>query len=273
MPGEDIEAALHAAAELQRRSIGCVLTRLGEHVKSPAEAQSTVEHYLEAMRRMKAADVSGEVSVKLTQLGLDLDAATAAANLRRIVEEAGSGSMVWIDMESSPHVDATLEVYRGTRVSFPNVGVCLQAYLRRTAADVASLLSIQPAIRLVKGAYAESPAIAFQQKKKVDENYFALAQTLLRARSKSPSMRAAIATHDGRLIEKIVNYAQSEGIDRALLEFQMLYGIKRAEQVRLAGAGYKIMVLISYGDYWFPWYMRRLAERPANVLFVIRNLI
>lgn len=273
MPGEEVDAALRAAIELRARSIGSVFTRLGENVSSPAEAQAATGHYVEAFDQMRSAGLAGEVSVKLTQLGLDLGAQLCAANLKQIVEHAHPESMVWIDMESSRYVDATLGIYRSARIRRPNVGVCLQAYLHRTAADIAALLPLDPAIRLVKGAYSEAPAIAFQRKQDVDENYFALARTLLSARAQSAAVRAAMATHDRRLIRRIIQYAKASGLDRGSLEFQMLYGIQRAEQARLAADGFKTMVLISYGDYWFPWYMRRLAERPANVLFVIRNLV
>lgn len=273
MPGEELDAALQAAVELREKSIDSVFTRLGEHVSSPAEAHAATGHYLEALDRMRAASLAGEVSVKLSQLGLDLGIELCASNLSEIIERAHPESMVWIDMESSRQVDATLGIYRSARLRQPNVGVCLQAYLHRTAADLAALLPLDPAIRLVKGAYSEPPAAALQRKQDVDENYFALARTLLSARAQSSGVRVAMATHDRRLIRRIIRHTQASGLDHGLLEFQMLYGIQRAEQARLASEGFKTMVLISYGDYWFPWYMRRLAERPANVLFVIRNLV
>jgi len=180
--------------------------------------------------------------------------------------------VVWIDMEASPYVEATLELYRRARHTFPNVGVCLQAYLYRTAGDLASILSLSPAIRLVKGAYREPPDIAYPRKKDVDENYFALCRMLLSEEARRAGVRTAIATHDLRLIRRIQGLATSRGLAKDSLEFQMLYGIQRAEQLRLAGEGWRSTVLIAYGSYWFAWYMRRLAERPANVLFVARSL-
>ena len=176
-------------------------------------------------------------------------------------------------MEASPYVDATLDLYRGLRGTYPNVGVCLQAYLYRTVDDLASLLPMGPGIRLVKGAYLESPKVAFPRKEDVDENYYTLATKLLSNEARSAGVRTVIATHDVNLIHRVESLARSENLTGADFQFQMLYGIQRGEQLRLAREGWRSGVLISYGTYWFPWYMRRLAERPANVGFVIRNLV
>jgi proline dehydrogenase len=176
-------------------------------------------------------------------------------------------------MEASSYVDATLGLYRRARLAYPNVGVCLQAYLYRTADDLAALLPLGPAIRLVKGAYNEPPDRAFPRKRDVDENFFALAQQLLSDYARRAGVHAAIATHDRKLIGRVIGFAESNRIPRDRFEFQMLYGIQRAEQYRLAREGWRSIVLIAYGSYWFPWFMRRLAERPANVLFVARNLL
>jgi proline dehydrogenase len=272
MPGETAEEALTAARQLQAQSIGSVFTLLGENVKEPAEAERVTDHYLHLLDRIRALQLHGEVSVKLTQLGLDLSAERCHASLLRIIETA-QGSTVWIDMESSPYVDVTLDMYRRVRKVHRNVGVCLQAYLYRTASDLANLIPLGSAIRLVKGAYKESSAVAFAEKAKVDENFFELGRELLSATARNAGVRAAIATHDVNLIRRITDYVDSHKLGRTSLEFQMLYGIQQQEQLRLAREGWKSIVLVAYGSYWFPWYMRRLAERPANVLFVLRNLL
>ena len=272
MPGGTVSDALTAAKNLKEQSIGTVLTFLGENVSDPAEAESVTAHYLDVLRRIRENGLGTEVSVKLTQLGLDLSAELCYSNLKQIIEQAGAGSVVWIDMEASNYVDATLELYRRARQSYPNVGVCLQAYLYRTAKDVTDLIPLGPAIRLVKGAYKEPAHIAWRRKKDVDENYFALAKQMLSDEARAADLRAAFATHDRKLIQRILEYAESMRLDKNSYEFQMLYGIQREEQFRLARQGWKSIVLIAYGTYWFPWYMRRLAERPANVLFVLRNL-
>ncbi len=272
MPGEHISDALAAAVVLREQSIGTVFTFLGENIADHTEAEQVTTHYLDVLDRIREMGLGTEVSVKLTQLGLDLSADLCYANLKKIIEKAGSKSVVWIDMEASNYVDATLDIYLRARQAYPNVGVCLQAYLYRTAKDIANLIPLSPAIRLVKGAYKETPQVAFPHKKDVDENYFVLAQQLLAQDARASGLRAAFATHDRQLIRRIIDYAESKRLGKQSLEFQMLYGIQREEQNRLAREGWKSIVLVAYGSFWFPWYMRRLAERPANVLFVVRNL-
>jgi proline dehydrogenase len=272
MPGAEIDAALAAASELRENGLRTVLTHLGENVSDAKEAESVAEHYLDVLNRAARAALPTEVSVKLTHLGLDLSVELCYANLRRIIERAGSQSLVWIDMETSDYVDRTLDLYRRARQAHKNVGVCLQAYLYRTADDLASLMPLGPAIRLVKGAYREPADRAFPRKRDVDKNFFALTQQLLSDEARRTGVRAGIATHDLRLIGRIEDYAQSRGLGKECLEFQMLYGIQRGEQLRLVREGWRTLVLISYGTFWYPWYMRRLAERPANLLFVARNL-
>lgn len=273
MPGEEIDDALRAAQELKETGIRTILTHLGENVTDAQEAERVTNHYLDVLDRIPALGLPTEVSVKLTQLGLDLDKELCYANLAKINERAGPKSTVWIDMEASQYVSVTLELYRRVRSVNPTAGVCLQAYLYRTADDLASLLPLGAAIRLVKGAYKEPPDRAFPKKKSVDENFFDLSKQLLGDPARGAGVRAAIATHDCKLIRRIIEHATAMGLSKDGFEFQMLYGIQRAEQVRLANEGWRSVVLIAYGSYWFPWYMRRLAERPANVWFVARNLI
>ena len=174
-------------------------------------------------------------------------------------------------MEQSPYVDVTLELFRRARKSHANVGVCLQAYLFRTEKDLDSLIPMGAAIRLVKGAYNEPAEIAYPVKKDVDENFLHLAQRLLSPEARRARVRAVLATHDRALIAKIIEWTASQGVPKDKVEFQMLYGIQRAEQIRLAQAGYPSGVLVAYGTFWYPWFMRRLAERPANVLFLARH--
>lgn len=273
MPGEELQDALAAARNLENQGLGTVLTHLGENVSTAAEAESVTRHYLDALEQMREAGLGCELSIKLTHLGLDLSHELCRANVEQLIQAAGSGSMVWIDMESSSYVDATLDLYRSLRSAYSNVGVCLQAYLYRTADDLTSLLPMGAAIRLVKGAYLEPASVAFPRKADVDENYFALAGRLLRKESRSRGVRAAIATHDINLIHRVEALARAEKLSAADFQFVMLYGIQRTEQLRLAQEGWRSGVLISYGTFWFPWYMRRLAERPANIGFVIRNLM
>lgn len=279
MPGETLEEALVPARQLGDDGIATVFTLLGENITDAAAAREVADHYMEVLARVEELRLDGHISVKPTQLGVDLDAELCHENLVRLVERAAqSGSTVWIDMESSDYTDVTLELYRRLRAAHANVGVCLQAYLRRTPADLDSLLPMGPAIRLVKGAYMEPPDIAFPSREDVDRSYLTLAEWLLDALPPGSSPDAAngtrvgFGTHDRRLIERINATAAGRGVPRDAFEWQMLYGIQRQEQRRLAREGYKVRVLISYGSAWYPWYVRRLAERPANLLFVAKNI-
>jgi len=272
MPGETLDDALGSAQILRGKKIGTVFTRLGENIQDRSEAQQVTEHYVEVLERIRESGLQAEVSVKLTQLGLDLSPDLCFEHLKVIVERARKDSIVWVDMEASNYVDATLDLYRRALAAHSNVGVCLQAYLHRTAEDLARLLPLGPSIRLVKGAYNEPPEIAFPRKQDVDENYFELGKQMLRAKKINSSMRAAFGTHDVALIRRLASFASAEGFLRRDLEIQMLYGIQRAEQERLAREGCTSIVLVAYGSYWYPWFVRRLAERPANLWFMIRNV-
>lgn len=272
MPGEETEDALTPAHALEDEGLGTLISYLGENIADRAEASQITSHYLDALDLIEERGLRTELSIKLTHLGLDLDKEFCYANLQKLIERAAPQSLVWIDMESSGYVDATLELYRRARLAHPNVGVCLQAYLYRTAEDLASLIEMGAAIRLVKGAYKEPPSLAFPRKKDVDENFFDLSCRLLSREAQQSGVRAAIATHDRELIRRAIEFAASQGLAKESFEFQMLFGIQRAEQLRLAREGYRSLVLINYGDYWFPWFMRRMAERPANLFFMLRNL-
>jgi len=277
LPGEDADAALAAARALAQNGVITLLTHLGENVASRDEAAAVTNQYLDLIARVRAAGLPSEISVKLTQLGLDLDKDFCFANLTQLIESSASAEpaaskTLWIDMEQSPYIDVTLELYRRARAAHRNVGVCVQAYLYRTEKDVASLIAQGATVRLVKGAYNEPAEIAYPKKSDVDESYFRLAQQLLGPEARAAGVRAAMATHDPRLIARIIAWSAAQPIPKAGLEFAMLFGIQRAEQLRLAREGYRSCVLVSYGSYWFPWFMRRLAERPANAWFLARNL-
>ena len=271
MPVEDVQDALSAARGLTANGLRTVLTHLGENVAVRSEAELVTQHYRTVIDRIRAAGLGTEISVKLTQLGLDLDPKFCYENLIALLEYTPPDKTLWIDMEQSPYVDVTLELYRRARKSYANVGVCLQAYLFRTEKDLDSLIPMGAAIRLVKGAYNEPAEIAYPSKKDVDENYLHLAQRLLSPEARRARVRAVMATHDRSLIAKLIEWTVSQGVPKEKVEFQMLYGIQRAEQLRLAQAGYPSGVLIAYGTFWYPWFMRRLAERPANVLFLARH--
>lgn len=275
MPGEDAEAALAAGAGFERDGIATLYTRLGENLADIAEADEVADHYLGLLDRIRAGGLNGEVSVKLTQLGFDLDVEQTFAHAERLAARAAEGGgTFWIDMEGSAYAEPTIAFYERLKQTHPNVGLCLQAYLRRTAADVQRLLPLDPAIRLVKGAYAEPVALAWQSKHDVDTNYVALSVGMLDARRAGRKIRIGLGTHDVRLIEQIADHGAAIGLDRReAFEVQMLYGIRVDEQRRLAREGYAVRDLIAYGEHWYPWYMRRLAERPANVVFALRQMI
>jgi proline dehydrogenase len=272
MPGETLDDALGAAQTLRGRKIGTVFTYLGENIQDRSESQQVAEHYLKVLEGIRERGLRAEISVKLTQLGLDLSPDLCFEHLKAIIERAQTDSTVWVDMEASSYVDATLDLYRRALMAHSNVGVCLQAYLHRTKDDLKKLLPLRPSIRLVKGAYNEPPEIAFSRKQDVDENYFELGKEMLRAKKANSCVRAAFGTHDVALIRQLADFASAEGFAKEDFEVQMLYGIQRAEQERLASEGCSSIVLVAYGSYWYPWFVRRLAERPANLWFMVRNV-
>jgi proline dehydrogenase len=272
MPGEELGDALAAAHSLRTKNIAAIFTHLGENIRDAVEARAVTDHYVEVLRRIREQQLNTEISVKPTQLGLDLSPELCWENLREIIAKEDSRRIVWIDMEASNYVDATLALYRRALAEFPNVGLCLQAYLRRTKDDLAGLLPMRASIRLVKGAYSEPAEIAFPQKSDVDDNYFALAKEMLAAKKREPAMRSAFGTHDIALVQRIADFAAATGMSKSDVEVQMLYGIKSAEQERFAREGYDSKVLVAYGKHWYAWFIRRLAERPANLWFVARNV-
>jgi len=273
MPGETLETALDAAAPLEAAGIGSMYTRLGENLADLSEADEVADHYIEVFEAIAARGYRGEVSVKPTQLGLDHDEERTLAHLTRLGQKATEiSSYLWIDMEGSAYVERTIRLYERLRAVQPRTGICLQAYLRRTPADIERLLPLDPAIRLVKGAYDEPESIAYRDKRQVDASYLAIAVDFLKTGRGRP-IRLGLGSHDVALIEQIADQVAAAGVPRDGFEVEMLYGIRSREQYRLAKAGYRVQTLIAYGDAWYPWYMRRLAERPANVAFAIRSLL
>jgi proline dehydrogenase len=271
MPGERPTDALREASRLARTGVPTLVTELGENTTTAAEARSVVDGYLRLLDDACASGVDMELSVKLTHLGFDQDEDQARRHVVELASAAGEG-VVWVDMESSAYVDGTLRVFREAKAERANLGICLQAYLRRTEADLEALLPLEPHVRLVKGAYLEPPQIAFPAKSEVDGSFRKLASRLLRERKAGRLGRPGIATHDPHMIGDAQRVAYELGLPADRWEVEMLYGIATGEQERLVRAGTPLRVLISYGTHWFPWYMRRLAERPANVAFVAKQL-
>ena len=272
MPGETVEEALDAAEFFRPLHIGILFTQLGENLTALSEAQAVADHYHGLLDRIAARGLDGEISVKPTQLGLDLDRETALRHLSGLADHAAQGSgLLWLDMEGSAYTDATLDLYRSLKGRHENVGICLQAYLRRTPADVHALLPLKPAIRLVKGAYDEQASIAFRRHDEVSAAYQSLCVLMLPYAARG-ELRMGLGTHDTKLIERIAAHAAGVGVGRGAFEVEMLYGIRQGEQLRLAAEGYRVLALIAYGEAWYAWYMRRLAERPANVFFALRQI-
>ncbi len=274
MPGEDAESALRAATGFQVEGMGTLFTRLGENLTRIEEADGVAAHYERLLDEIRDRKLDGEVSVKLTQLGFDIDPERTFVHMGRLAARSAElGKSVWIDMEGSDYTESTIAFYERMKAVHPNTAICLQAYLRRTAADIQRLLPLAPEIRLVKGAYAEPVGIAYQTRHDVDANYLALTVSMLDAIKAGRKVRIALGTHDVRLVEQAAQHAAALGLPRTAFEVQMLYGIRMDQQRRLNAEGYLVRDLIAYGEAWYPWYMRRLAERPANVLFALRQMV
>ncbi|HJT63201.1 MAG TPA: proline dehydrogenase family protein [Candidatus Limnocylindria bacterium] len=273
MPGEDMEDALRAAGDLQARGIPSIFTHLGENLAELSQAKEVAAHYRELIDRFARWGLRPDVSPKLTQLGLDHDPDTTfrlASGLARQTHAAGG--RFWMDMEDSSYVDATLDLYQRLLAVQPGIGVCLQAYLHRTPADVERLLPLGAGVRLVKGAYNEPSDRALRDKSDVNVAFRDLALRMLPAAA-AGRLRLGLGTHDVELVKTIAATAAEAGIRKEAFEVQMLYGIRVDQQHRLRAEGYRVRVLIAYGDYWYPWYVRRLAERPANLWFALRQLL
>lgn len=273
--GEHLEEAIAAVRELNAKRILATLDHLGENTTNEREAIAAADEYLTILDTIAQTKVQSEASLKLTQMGLDISFELCLQNMRRILEQAREyKNFVCIDMESSAYTDRTLDLYeRLRRDGFDNAGPVIQSYLRRSERDIARLIEWGVRVRLCKGAYQELPSIAFPSKRDVDANYIKLLEMLFSPRAQEKGVYPAIATHDERIIHWAIDYVQKHKISKDRFEFQMLYGIRRDLQLKLAQEGYRVRVYVSYGTHWYPYFMRRLAERPANVLFVLKNLI
>jgi proline dehydrogenase len=273
MPGERVEDALEAAQELQGSSITTILTRLGENLTRLDEADEVKAHYMRVIDLVRASGLDSQISIKPTQLGFDQDPEVCVRHCAELLAHAESaGTFFWLDMEGTPYVDGTIALFKRLRERSPSVGIAIQAYLYRSAKDIEGLVPLGPAIRLVKGAYLEPPSLAYPKKADVDENYFRLASRLLQDDNRRPGALVHLGTHDTGLQERLRAVIRERQVAADRYEMAMLYGIQSARQHELAAAGVRTRCLISYGEYWFPWYMRRLAERPANVWFVVKNI-
>ncbi|HEY5073123.1 MAG TPA: proline dehydrogenase family protein [Pyrinomonadaceae bacterium] len=269
--GEGIDEAVAAIRELNARGCTSTFDHLNESVSSIAETEAEVREYLNVLAHIDETGIDSNVSIKLTQFGLEIDPDLTYHNVRRIVEDATRrGNFVRVDMEGSNVTQATIDVFKRLRAEFGlnDVGIAVQSYLYRTMDDVRDLVKIPARIRLCKGAYNEPPEVAYPDKKGVDDNYVRVMEVLL-----SSGVYHGIATHDPKMIDATVAFAQREGIGREAFEFQMLYGIRRDLQEQLARDGYRMRVYVPYGKHWYPYFMRRLAERPANIWFVLKNLL
>ena len=274
MPGEELADAIAAAEGYRRDGIGSVFTLLGENLTTIADADRVAAHYHNVIDEIAKRALDGEISVKLTQLGLDLDPEATFAHLDALCGHAATtGTWVWVDMEGSAYPEVTVALYERAAREHRNFGLCVQAYLRRTPDDLRRLFAVSPSIRLVKGAYDEPAAMAWRGARNVDAAYAAVATLLLQAQASGRAARVVLATHDTNLIAQALSIVAALGLGRERIEVTMLYGIRSGEQRRLAKEGVATRGLIAYGDYWYPWYLRRLAERPANVLFALRALL
>lgn len=267
--GETITEAIAAVQELNRLGIAATLDHLGESITSEAATRQEVSEYQHALQRIAEAQVNSNISVKLTQLGLDIDERLCLDNTHQLVESAAQhGNFLRIDMEDSARTDVTLRIFRTLRTKFDNVGIVLQSYLYRSEQDVQDVLALSGRVRLCKGAYQEEADVAFPLKADVDANFVKLMQLLL-----ASGVYHGIATHDEAMIEATKAYAMRDKIAQDAFEFQMLYGVRRDLQMKLVADGYRVRVYVPYGEAWYPYFMRRLAERPANLWFVVKNLV
>ena len=270
VPGETLDECIAVLRRLNEQGLYANTSILGEGVRDEAATRAVVAAYRDVLERIAAERLRANVALKLTHLGLELAEELAYRNVRELVEHASSlGNFIRIDMEQSAYVDATLGTYRRLRESgLDNVGTVLQSYLRRTEDDLRALLPLRPNLRIVKGAYLERPSIAFADKRDVDRQFARLVELSLAADGYT-----AIATHDEALIEHAIAFAEQHGIPRERFEFQMLYGVRPQLQLDLARRGFKVLVATPYGPDWYPFFMRRLAERPANLAFILRNVV
>ncbi|HEV2915948.1 MAG TPA: proline dehydrogenase family protein [Pyrinomonadaceae bacterium] len=268
--GEDIEEAIAAIREINLKGCTASFDHLNESVANASETELEVREYLNILARIDDTGIRSNVSIKLTQFGLEIDPELAYRNAREVVADAARrGNFVRVDMEASNVTQVTIDIFKRLRAEFGlnDVGIVLQSYLRRTYDDAVELLKIPARIRICKGAYNEGPDVAFPDKKDVDANYVRVMKLLL-----ASGTYHGIATHDPNMINETIRFMRGEGIGREAFEFQMLYGVRRDLQEKLARDGYNVRVYVPYGKHWYPYFMRRLAERPANIWFIVKNI-
>ncbi len=267
--GHTLEQAVAATKELNQRGATVEMDFLGESVTDPRQAEAATNTYLEMLDGITGAGIESQVSLKPTQMGLALGDELCYGNILKIVQRAERhGNFVWVDIEDSPTIDRTLRLFKRLRARHENVGIALQSYLYRTRKDVEEVLSAKGTIRLVKGAYREPPEVAFPNKKDVDRAFMLLTDALL-----SSGLYHAIATHDEKMIRHAIDFARDRGIGKDRFEFQMLYGVRRDLQEQLLRDGCRLRLYVPYGEQWYPYFMRRLAERPANLIFLMGNVV
>jgi proline dehydrogenase len=269
--GENIEEAVAAIRKINESGCSASFDHLNESVGSAAETSGEVTEYLDILKQIDATGINSNVSIKLSQFGLEIDPELAYKNARVIVEDAARrGNFVRVDMEGSKVTQATIDIFKRLRAEFGlnDVGIVLQSYLYRTLEDAQDLLKIPARIRICKGAYSEPPEVAYPEKKDTDGNYVRVMKLLL-----SSGVYHGIATHDPNMINATIRFAREQGIKKEAFEFQMLYGVRRDLQTRLARDDYNVRVYVPYGKHWYPYFMRRLAERPANIWFVMKNML
>jgi proline dehydrogenase len=268
--GDNIDETIPFIRQINSENATDSFDHLNESVGSADEAENEVVEYLNILAKIDETKIRSNVSIKLTQFGLGLDPELAYRNARRVVEEAHRrGNFVRVDMEDSTVTQVTIDIFKRLRAEFGlnDVGIVLQSYLYRTFADAQELVKLPARIRICKGAYSEPPEVAFPEKKDVDANYVKVMQLLL-----SSGTYHGIATHDPKMIDATIDFAMREGIGKEKYEFQMLFGVRRDLQRQLARDGFNIRIYVPYGKHWYPYFMRRLAERPANIWFVLKNL-
>lgn len=267
--GENVGEAIPAVLDLNRRGFSSTLDYLGEMVNTREEAEHASHEYLTALDEIQKSKANSNVSLKLTQFGLGMDESFCQDNVEKVVARAAElNNFVRIDMENSPYTDATLRILTNLRKKYENVGVVIQAYLFRSEKDVENLIAMNTRIRLCKGAYKEPPEISFEKKEDTDGNFIKLMKILLKS-----EIYHGIATHDPNMIEATKQFVKQEGITTDKFEFQMLYGIRRDLQEQLIRENYRVRIYVPYGGEWYSYLMRRMAERPANLMFVLRNLV
>lgn len=272
--GKTLDEALRVCKAIREERITATLDYLGESVTSTEEAAACRDLCIQALHALHGAGLEPNVSLKLTQFGLDLSPEVCEANVEALVQTAASlGGFVRVDMEGSAYTERTLKLVRRVHRKHGACGTVIQAYLHRSGEDLAGLIQDGIRIRLCKGAYLEPAGIAFPVKADVDSHYIGLASHLLDATRTHPGYYPAMATHDERIIDRLERFATDNGIGRDSFEFQMLYGIRRDLQKRLVKEGYRLRLYVPFGEAWYPYFMRRLAERPANLIFLLRNLL